>query len=64
LAIVWISLSLILIGNTLDQIVNPRLQSHHLFDPRRMVALVTGGGALHASPISDGDKAPAAGIQE
>jgi peptide/nickel transport system permease protein len=41
LAIVWISLSLVLIGNTLDQIVNPRLRTHHLFDPRRMVALVT-----------------------
>jgi len=38
-AIVWVSLSLVLIGNTLDQIVNPRLRTHHLFDPRRMVAL-------------------------
>ncbi len=41
-AIVWVSLSLVLIGNTLDQIVNPRLRTHHLFDARRMVALVTG----------------------
>ncbi len=40
-AIVWVSLSLIMIGNTLDEIVNPRLRTHHLFDPRRMVALVT-----------------------
>lgn len=40
-AIVWVSLSLILIGNTLDEIVNPRLRTHHLFDPRNMVALVT-----------------------
>jgi len=39
-AIVWVSLSLILIGNTLDEIVNPRLRTHHLFDARRMVALV------------------------
>ncbi len=45
-AIVWVSLSLILIGNTLDQIVNPRLRTHHLFDPRRMVALVAGGAVL------------------
>jgi peptide/nickel transport system permease protein len=37
-AIVWVSLSLVLIGNTLDEIVNPRLRTHHLFDPRRMVA--------------------------
>jgi len=39
-AIVWVSLSLILIGNTLDEIVNPRLRTHHLFDARRMIALV------------------------
>jgi peptide/nickel transport system permease protein len=46
LAIVWVSLSLILIGNTLDQIVNPRLSTHHLFDPRRMIALVAGGAVM------------------
>jgi peptide/nickel transport system permease protein len=45
-AIVWVSLSLILIGNTLDQIVNPRLRTHHLFDARRMVALVVGGSVV------------------
>jgi len=55
LAIVWISLSLILIGNTLDQIVNPRLRTHHLFDPRRMVALVVGGAAIHPSPETAGE---------
>jgi peptide/nickel transport system permease protein len=44
-AIVWVSLSLVLIGNTLDQIVNPRLRTHHLFDARRMVALVVGESA-------------------
>ncbi|MDD3827387.1 MAG: ABC transporter permease [Anaerolineae bacterium] len=48
LAIVWVSLSLVLIGNTLDQIVNPRLRTHHLFDARRMVALVAGSRALPA----------------
>ncbi len=42
-AIVWVSLSLILIGNTLDQIVNPRLRSHHLFDARRMVNIQNSG---------------------
>ena len=41
-AIVWVSLALVLIGNALDEIVNPRLRTHHLFDPRRLVALVTG----------------------
>jgi peptide/nickel transport system permease protein len=49
-AIVWVSLSLILVGNTLDQIVNPRLRTHHLFDPRRMVALVTGGAVMAEAP--------------
>jgi peptide/nickel transport system permease protein len=55
-AIVWVSLSLILIGNTLDQIANPRLRTHHLFDPRRMVALVVGGGVMvEASEPAIGD---------
>jgi len=41
-AIVWVSVGLIMMGNTLEEIVNPRLKTHHLFDPRQMVALVTG----------------------
>jgi peptide/nickel transport system permease protein len=45
-AIVWVSLSLVLIGNRLEEIVNPRLRTHHLFDPSRMVALLVGGGAV------------------
>lgn len=39
-SILWVSLSLILIGNSLEEIVNPRIKSHHLFNPRRMIALV------------------------
>ena len=42
LAIVWVSLGLVLLGNTLEEIVNPRLKTHHLFDARRMVARVLG----------------------
>lgn len=38
-AILWVTVSLILIGNSLEEIVNPRIKSHHLFDPRRMVSL-------------------------
>lgn len=45
LSIVWVTLGLIFVGNTLEEIVNPRLSMHHLFDPERMVALVTGSGA-------------------
>ncbi len=41
-AIVWVSLSIILIGNALEEIVNPRLATHHLFNPRNMVSLMTG----------------------
>jgi len=39
-AILWVTLSLILIGNGLEEIVNPRIKSHHLFDARRMVSLI------------------------
>lgn len=39
-AILWVTLALILIGNSLEEIVNPRIKSHHLFDARRMVALI------------------------
>ncbi len=38
-AILWVTLALILIGNGLEEIVNPRIKSHHLFDARRMVSL-------------------------
>jgi peptide/nickel transport system permease protein len=41
-AIVWVSLAIILIGNALEEIVNPRLKTHHLFNPRNMVSLMTG----------------------
>jgi len=41
-AIVWVSVGLIMMGSTLEEIVNPRLKTHHLFDARRMVALVVG----------------------
>ncbi len=41
-AIIWVSVALVLIGNTIDEIVNPRLRSHHLFDPRRMITFMFG----------------------
>ncbi len=46
LGIVWVTLGLTFLGNTLEEIVNPRLRTHHLFDPRRMVALLVGGAAV------------------
>ena len=48
-AILWVSLSLILIGTSLEEIVNPRLKTHHLFDARHMVAHKV---ALPAEPES------------
>lgn len=54
LAILWVSVALILIGRTIEEIVNPRLKSHHLFDARRMVALV-----LPVPPASLSAPAPA-----
>jgi peptide/nickel transport system permease protein len=39
-AIIWVSLALIFIGTAIEEIANPRLKSHHLFDASRMVALV------------------------
>jgi peptide/nickel transport system permease protein len=41
-AIVWVSVGLIMMGTTLEEIVNPRLKTHHLFDPRHMVARMAG----------------------
>jgi len=38
-AIVWVSLSLVFIGTALEEIFNPRLKTHHLFDPRNMVSI-------------------------
>jgi peptide/nickel transport system permease protein len=38
-AIVWVSLAVILIGTALEEIVNPRLSTHHLFDPSEMVQI-------------------------
>lgn len=39
-AILWVTLALILIGTAIEEVVNPRIKSHHLFDPRRMISLI------------------------
>jgi ABC-type dipeptide/oligopeptide/nickel transport system permease component len=38
-AIVWVSLSLVLIGTALEELFNPRLKTHHLFDARKMLSM-------------------------
>jgi peptide/nickel transport system permease protein len=45
-AIVFVSLSIIMIGNALEEIVNPRLRTHHLFNSRNMVSLAVGKPVL------------------
>ncbi len=39
LAIVWVTLGCVLLGNVLEEILNPRLTSHHLEDESKMVSL-------------------------
>jgi len=41
IALASVTLSLSFISNSLQEIVNPRLKTHHLFDDRRMVAIVS-----------------------
>jgi len=40
LALAWVTMALTLLGNTLQEVVNPRLRTHHLFDERKVVALI------------------------
>ncbi|MBN1316743.1 MAG: dipeptide/oligopeptide/nickel ABC transporter permease/ATP-binding protein [Anaerolineales bacterium] len=53
LAIVWVSLGLILIGTVLEEIVNPRLKTHHLFDASKMVSIVTGMQILRPPAVAE-----------
>jgi peptide/nickel transport system permease protein len=39
LAIVWVTLGCVLLGNVLEEMLNPRLTTHHLEDEKKMVAL-------------------------
>jgi peptide/nickel transport system permease protein len=39
LALAWVTLSLTFLGNAIQEIVNPRLKTHHLFDERKMVMI-------------------------
>jgi peptide/nickel transport system permease protein len=39
-ALVWVTLGLALLGNSIQEIINPRLRTHHLFDERKMTSLI------------------------
>jgi peptide/nickel transport system permease protein len=38
-ALAWVTLGLVMVSNSVQEIINPRLQTHHLFDERKIVAL-------------------------
>jgi peptide/nickel transport system permease protein len=47
-ALAWVTLGLVLLSNAVQEIINPRLQTHHLFDERKVVSLrslLSRGGA-------------------
>jgi peptide/nickel transport system permease protein len=39
IALAWVTLSLSFFSNALQEIINPRLKTHHLFDERKMVLI-------------------------
>lgn len=39
IALAWVTMGLTLLGGALQEIVNPRLRTHHLFDERKMVMI-------------------------
>jgi peptide/nickel transport system permease protein len=48
MALAWVTLGLVLLSNAIQEIINPRLQTHHLFDERKMVVLKRLVGIPHA----------------
>jgi len=40
LALAWVTLSFAMLSNAVQEIINPRLRTHHLFDERKMVSLM------------------------
>lgn len=48
-AIIWVSMGLVLLGNAIEEIVNPRLKSHHLFNPKQILSLLSGSSSLSGS---------------
>jgi peptide/nickel transport system permease protein len=43
-ALAWVTLGFTFFGNALQEIINPRLKTHHLFDERKIVALLSEKG--------------------
>jgi peptide/nickel transport system permease protein len=54
-ALAWVTLGLVLVSNAIQEIINPRLETHHLFDERRILALpriVARGSAATKEPTA------------
>jgi peptide/nickel transport system permease protein len=51
LALGWVTLGLTLLSNAVQEVVNPRLQTHHLFDERKIVSLLR---RFAGAPIESG----------
>jgi peptide/nickel transport system permease protein len=50
----WVTLGLNLVSNTIQEIVNPRLRTHHLFDERKILSLL--GRLKNHPPNLGGEK--------
>lgn len=57
IAIAWVTLGFTFMGNALQEIINPRLKTHHLFDERKIVAIpkLLGARALLRSEDNTAD---------
>ena len=53
LAIVWVSLGCVLLGNVLEEILNPRLSSHHLESEAQMIVRLSKPGPARRSGEGD-----------
>ncbi len=52
LAIVWVSLGCVLLGNVLEEMLNPRLTAHHLEGEENMIAVPGKGSGVEAAERS------------
>lgn len=50
IALAWVTLGLTLLSNAVQEIVNPRLQTHHLFDERKMTSLLQRLAGVRRAP--------------
>jgi peptide/nickel transport system permease protein len=49
IALAWVTLGLSILSNTIQEVVNPRLRTHHLFDERKMLSILRRPSSLKPS---------------